>query len=66
MSLTKVTYAMIDAAYANVLDYGASPSATAAVNTAAIQAAIDANDVVYFPQGTYNINAALEIGRAHV
>ena len=62
MSLTKVTYAMIDGAYANVLDYGASPSATAAVNTAAIQAAIDANDVVYFPQGTYNINAALEIG----
>lgn len=62
MSLTKVTYAMINGAYANVLDYGASPSATAAVNTAAIQAAIDANDVVYFPQGTYNINAALEIG----
>jgi len=42
MSLTKVSYSMINGEYANVLDYGASPSATAAVNTAAIQIAIDA------------------------
>lgn len=62
MSLTKVSYSMINGAYANVLDYGASPSATATVNTAAILAAINANEVVYFPAGTYNINAALEIG----
>jgi len=62
MSLTKVSYSMINGAYANVLDYGASPSATAAVNTSAIQTAINANDVVYFPEGTYSINAALEVG----
>ena len=62
MSLTKVSYSMINGEYANVLDYGASPSAAAAVNTAAIQTAIDANDVVYFPEGTYSINAALEVG----
>jgi hypothetical protein len=62
MSLTKVTYSMINGAYANVLDYGASPSATAAVNTAAINAAIAANEIVYFPEGNYNINNSIAPG----
>jgi len=42
MSLTKVTYSMIAGGAVNVLDYGASATATASANTAAIQAAISA------------------------
>lgn len=59
MSLTKVSYAMISDAFANVRDYGASPSATAAVNTAAIQEAIDSGKLVYLPTGVYQTNAPL-------
>lgn len=62
MSLTKVSYSMISGAVANVLDYGASPSASATINTAAINAAIAANEVVYFPAGTYNINDSIAPG----
>jgi len=56
MSLTKVTYSMISGSPANVLDYGASPSASASANVAAIQAALDANTCVVIPAGEYNIN----------
>jgi len=42
MSLTKVTYSMIAGGAVNVLDYGASATATASANTAAIQTAISA------------------------
>lgn len=56
MSLTKVSYSMIQGAMANVLDYGASPSATASANAVAFQAAIDSGKTVYVPSGTYNIN----------
>ena len=59
MSLTKVTYSMISGAVANVLDFGASPSATASVNTAAIQAAINSGQLVYLPKGVYQTNAPL-------
>jgi hypothetical protein len=49
----------------SVLDFGASPSASAAVNTAAIQAAIDSvktsGGSVYFPKGTYQINDTLVV-----
>ena len=57
MSLTKVTYSMIKGAPINVLDYGASPSASASTNAAAFQAAVDAGAGrrIYIPQGTYNI-----------
>ena len=58
MSLTKVSYSMITGAPINVLDYGASTSASAATNTAAIQAAIDATPnggEILIPPGTYNI-----------
>lgn len=56
MALTKVSYSMIDGATANVLDYGADPAASAAVNAAAFTAAIATGKTVFVPNGTYNIN----------
>lgn len=52
MALTKVTYAMVDAAAVNVTDFGASPSASAAANLAAFKAAVAAtpvNGTLYVP-----------------
>lgn len=60
MSLTKVTYSMIDGAAANVLDYGADPTGSND-STTAIQAAITNNSAVYVPAGTYRISSALQI-----
>jgi len=51
MALTKVSYSMIQGDVFNVLDYGASPSASAAANTTAIQAAIDAANAAYVSSG---------------
>jgi hypothetical protein len=77
MSLTKVTYSMIDGAPFNVLDYGADPTG-AADSTAAIQAAIDAAETginpdrftngssVYFPSGTYKITSTLTINQSGI
>jgi len=50
----------------SITDFGASPSASGAVNAAAIQAAIDSVElnntgIVYFPAGNYEINAGLVI-----
>jgi len=68
MALTKVKGSVWDSSdnglAVNVKDFGASPSASAAVNTAAIQAAIDyvvnapstSNGVVYFPPGSYAVS----------
>lgn len=61
MALTKVTYAMIEGAVFNVLDFGASPSETPANNLASIQAAINAANTagggaVYIPAGTYELD----------
>lgn len=64
MSLTKVSYSMITGAPANILDYGASPSASAAVNTAAIQKCIDEHQIIYIPAGIYQINGPLLINSA--
>ena len=60
MSLTKVTYSMIEGASLNVLDYGAVGDGVAN-DTAAIQAAVTAaaGSSVYFPAGTYLINSAI-------
>jgi hypothetical protein len=54
MTLTKATFSMIDGAPVNVLDYGADPTGVAD-STAAIQAALDAANSVYFPEGTYSV-----------
>lgn len=70
MPLTKVSYSMIQGAYVNVLDYGASSAATPAVNTAAFIAALTAAkssstgqdpqgnpaQTVFIPSGRYQIN----------
>jgi hypothetical protein len=57
MSLTKVTYSMIEGAVANVLDYGADPTGVAD-SRAACQTAITAlqaagGGTVFFPSGSY-------------
>jgi hypothetical protein len=75
MSLTKVSYSLIEGNPINVLDYGADPTG---VNdsTEAIQAAIDyaktlvvtfdtqfriVNSFVYIPSGVYRLNSGIEI-----
>ena len=61
MSLTKVTYSMINGAPANVNDYGADPTGVAD-STAAIQAAINAEKSVIFPAGsTYLVNSTITL-----
>lgn len=62
MSLTKVSYSMIEGAYANVLDFGAVGDGvvddTVAIQTA-INAMIDTGGTVYFPVGVYKITSTL-------
>lgn len=65
MSLTKVSYSMIDGAMFNVFDYGAVGDNTNN-DTAAIQAAVDAaaaagGGTVYFPVGLYKITSSISI-----
>lgn len=59
MGLTKVSYAMINGAPLNVLDYGAdntgTSNSTTAINNALTAAATKAQSV-YFPAGTYLYN----------
>lgn len=61
MSLTKVSNSMISGAPVSVLDYGASPSATATNNATAFNAAIAYcaanNKTLVIPDGTYNLPA---------
>jgi hypothetical protein len=62
MSLTKVSFSMIQGAVFNVLDYGADPSGTtdsAAAIQAAVTAASSSNNVVYIPNGTYLIGTKI-------
>lgn len=55
MSLTKATYAMVNGAQVNVLDFGADPSGVSD-SSAAFQAALDsATQSIYIPPGAYKI-----------
>ena len=68
MSLTKVSYSMINGAPINVLDYGATGNGTTD-DTAAIQAAFNAANTekgatVYFPSGDYLITSTLTLPRS--
>lgn len=58
MSLTKVTYSMIQSMPANVLDFGAD-STGVSDSTAAFTAALAASQQVYAPAGTYKISDTL-------
>jgi hypothetical protein len=65
MSLTKVTYSMINGPTINPVDYGASTSSSD--NTAAIQAALDAaadagGAIVQLPAGEFTIAGTLTVG----
>lgn len=53
MSLTKVTYSMIQGDCANVLDFGADPTGTND-STAAFTAALATGKKVWIPNGTYS------------
>jgi hypothetical protein len=70
MSLTKATYSLIQGAPVNVVDYGASTSATGVANSAAFNAAKTASGSytvagqtvykpVYVPPGTYAIDGTV-------
>lgn len=59
MSLTKTTYSMIKGSLANVMDYGAVGNGVAD-DTAAIQAALDTGNSLYFPADkTYLVSGPL-------
>lgn len=70
MSLTKVSYSMVNGAPVNILDFGADPTGTTD-SAAAIQAAVDSistttagagpGGLVYIPAGTYKLTAAIDL-----
>ena len=65
MGLTKVSYAMINGAPLNVLDYGATGDGSTD-DTSAIQTALTACDAagggtVYFPTGNYKITSTIDL-----
>jgi hypothetical protein len=60
MSLTKVSYSMVNGAPINVLDCGADPTGVAD-SYAAFVAALAAGSYIYVPQGTYKLTQTLSI-----
>lgn len=62
MSLTKVSYSMITGAPVNVLDFGAD-STGVSDSSAAIQAAFDAGNRIYFPDGTYRLATQILVAK---
>ena len=69
MTLTKVSYSMIEGAALNVLDFGADPTGVAD-SAAAIQAAIDAagaqHSTLVIPAGLYKTTATLYIDKPNI
>ena len=63
MSLTKVSFSMIQGNVFNVLDYGAVgdgiASDSAAINAAILDANVKGGGVVFFPVGVYKLNAQI-------
>ena len=69
MSLTKVSYSMIQGAVYSVLDYGISTSSVdnAAAITALITTVSSAGGgTIYFPKGVYNIKSAVNFSGGNV
>lgn len=68
LGATKRDYLVVN--WFNIINYGASTSASAADNTTAINAAIAAADVVdgtvYIPAGTYNVNTITYANRVSI
>lgn len=60
MSLTKVSYSLIQGATANILDFGADPTGVAD-STSAIQAALNTMQPVFIPQGTFKVTSTLTL-----
>jgi hypothetical protein len=56
MALTKVSYSMINGEVANILDFGADPTGVSLCNSA-LTAAKAVCNTVYFPPGTFRIEA---------
>jgi hypothetical protein len=68
MSLTKVTFAMIEGIPFNVLDYGADPTGVAD-STQAIKDALTAggsNCAIYLPTGTYKVTSEILVSQDRV
>lgn len=63
MSLTKVTYSMIDGAVANVLDFGADATGTTD-SSAAFAAAVATGKAIFVPVGTYM--ASFDLGNNQI
>lgn len=60
MSLTKATYSMIEGTPSNVRDFGAVGDGVTD-DTAAIQAAINASDYIFIPEGTYKVTSTINV-----
>lgn len=68
MSLTKVSFSMVEGAPFNVLDFGADPTGIAD-STAAIIAALaagGANCAIYLPRGTYKVTSEILVSQNRV
>ena len=64
MSLTKVSYSMVQGAPINVVDYGFATTASAATNKAALLAAITAGgegSLVVIPNGTFEVDGDIQL-----
>lgn len=65
MSLTKVTYSMIEGAPVNVLDYGADPTGVAD-STAALNAAFNSGKSVFVPEGNFLVRSAFTVTPSNI